>query len=214
MKTGKKTIIIMIFMCVVTLCVSICLEFINICAEIELKYHIEYFENISLGVFASGLLVLIPTIVQFNIEKNNYYIEMFRYSDNILYVSLDIISAMEEYDQNAEISKNFDSFGLAYNQIVSRYSTFEFFFKLSKKDKLIESILNEITKFIMIQEELLKLSKKLKNFEIANDDYEDSFNIVREEMITVYKKNFKIYRNDLAKCMKAVLVNKTLKTYY
>lgn len=56
----------------------------------------------------------------------------------------------------------FDYFGITYNKIVSLYSTFTYFFRLSKKDRLIESTINETTRFIMIQEEILKYSNKLK----------------------------------------------------
>ena len=96
MKVSKKTIVIMMIICILVLCISIIFEFTNYDTEIAKGMHIEYYKNLCLGMFASGLLVLIPAIVQYNTEKSNYYIEMYRYLDGLLYNALDIISVMEE----------------------------------------------------------------------------------------------------------------------
>ena len=78
MKVSKKTIVIMMIICILVLCISIIFEFTNYDTEIAKGMHIEYYKNLCLGMFASGLLVLIPAIVQYNTEKSNYYIEMYR----------------------------------------------------------------------------------------------------------------------------------------
>ena len=57
----------------------------------------------------------------------------------VSYTHLDVYKRQEEYNNNADISKMFDYFGITYNKIVSLYSTFTYFFRLSKKDRLIES---------------------------------------------------------------------------
>ena len=87
MKVSKKTIVIMMIICILVLCISIIFEFTNYDTEIAKGMHIEYYKNLCLGMFASGLLVLIPAIVQYNTEKSNYYIEMYRYLDG-LYIML------------------------------------------------------------------------------------------------------------------------------
>lgn len=74
MKVSKKTIVIMMIICILVLCISIIFEFTNYDTEIAKGMHIEYYKNLCLGMFASGLLVLIPAIVQYNTEKSNYYI--------------------------------------------------------------------------------------------------------------------------------------------
>ena len=211
MKVSKKTIVIMMIICILVLCISIIFEFTNYDAEIAKGMHIEYHKNLCLGMFASGLLVLIPAIVQYNTEKSNYYIEMHRYLDGLLYNALDIISVME--DNNADISKMFDYFGITYNKIVSLYSTFTYFFRLSKKDRLIESTINEATRFIMIQEEILKCSNKLKAKEISEDEYKECFNVFMAELINSYQGKFISYRKSIEKNMKGLLDNRELKTY-
>lgn len=213
MKVGKKTIIIMLIICVIVLCVSFLLEYINCNAEIVEKMHIEFYKNLCLGMFASGLLVLIPAIVQYNTEKSNYYVDMHQYLDSLLYDALDIMSVMEKYDRNADIAKKFDSFAITYNKIVSLYSSFTYFFILTKKDKLIESIINETTKFIMIQVELLKQSKKMKNQEITENEYNTWFEVVRAETIKTYWNEFSYYKDLVEKNMKSLLDNRQLKTY-
>lgn len=211
MKVSKKTIVIMMIICILVLCISIIFEFTNYDAEIANGMHIEYHKNLCLSMFASGLLVLIPAIVQYNTEKSNYYIEMHRYLDGLLYNALDIISVME--DNNADISKMFDYFGITYNKIVSLYSTFTYFFRLSKKDRLIESTINEATRFIMIQEEILKCSNKLKAKEISEDEYKECFNVFMAELINSYQGKFISYRKSIEKNMKGLLDNRELKTY-
>lgn len=213
MKVSKKTIVIMMIICILVLCISIIFEFTNYDTEIAKGMHIEYYKNLCLGMFASGLLVLIPTIVQYNTEKSNYYIEMYRYLDGLLYNALDIISVMEEYNNNADISKMFDYFGITYNKIVSLYSTFTYFFRLSKKDRLIESTINETTRFIMIQEEILKYSNKLKAKEISEGEYKDCFDVFTAELINSYQGKFISYRKSIEKNMKGLLDNRELKTY-
>lgn len=213
MKFSKKTIIIMSIICVSVLCMSFILEYMDYDTKIAKQMHIEFYKNLCLGMFASGLLVLIPAVVQYNTEKNNFYIAMYRYLDNLLYNSLDIISVMEQYDRNAQTSKMFDGFGLTYNKVVSLYSTFTCFFMLSKKDRLIESVINETTRFMMIQGELLKLSKKLKVKEISESEYKECFEVVRTKIIKLYQDKFILYRKYVEKNMKSLLENRELKTY-
>lgn len=203
----------MIIICVIVLSSSFVLEYMDYDTEIANQMHIDFYKNLLLGMFASGLLVLIPAVIQYNTEKSNFYIEMYRYLDSLLYNTLDIISVMEKYDRNAKISKMFDDFGITYNKVVSLYSTFSCFFMLSKKDRLIESVINETTRFMMIQEELLKLSKKLKVKEISEEEYEEYFEVFRAEIIKSYQDKFILYRKYIEKHMRSLLDNRELKTY-
>lgn len=213
MKISKKTIIIMILVCVTTFCISLLFEFVNFDIEIKQNLHFDFYKNISLGIFASSLLVLIPSIVHFNIEKKNYYIEMFKYSNVILFCSLEIITYMEQYCQDKDITILFDNFNLKYNELISRFSTFTYFFWFSKKDKLIESIICETTKFIKIQEELLKYSKKFKNKSITENEYKKCFDIIREEMINTYREEFVKYQQQIEKNIKCLVDDRKLNTY-
>ena len=61
--------------------------------------------------------------------------------------------------------------------------------------------------------EVLELSKKLKRNEITYKAYEESFEVVREEMKKTYKEEFMNYKIFLEKYMKDILENKILKTY-
>lgn len=107
----------------------------------------------------------------------------------------------------------FDYFGITYNKIVSLYSTFTYFFRLSKKDRLIESTINETTRFIMIQEEILKYSNKLKAKEISEGEYKECFDVFTAELINSYQGKFISYRKSIEKNMKGLLDNRELKTY-
>jgi len=211
MKIYKKTIISMILVCIIFLFLASILEF-NL--FIKINFHKEYYENIFLGAFTSGLLVLIPSIVSYRNEKKQYYLNVFSISNKLLYDALEIIRYMENYSQDKELICNtFGAVSIQYDEFISQYSQFTYFFHFSDKDKLLESIINEITRYILIQEELLKDAKMLKNNEINLETYTDCFNTAKKEIIDTFKNKFISYQNLIKKDIKHFMKDKKLKTY-
>ncbi|MGG7195879.1 hypothetical protein ACQPUI_04000 [Clostridium butyricum] len=211
MKIYKKTIICMIIMCAAFLSLSLMLEF-NILMNIS--YHKDYLENTFLGIFASGLLVLIPSIVSYYYEKKQYYLDIYNIAAKLLYSSLEIIKYFEEHCQDGQLVSNmFDVFSMRYDELISKYSQFTYFFYFSERDKLIESILNEITKYYLIHEEILKLSKQLKEKKINLETYTDCFEKVKEELVDTYKNTFINYQNFISSDIKHFIKDKVLNTY-
>lgn len=212
MKVSKKIIMIMIFLSMISLGVSIYLEFTVNDIEIARKMHFDYFKNLFIGVFASGLLVFITTIVQYNIEKNNYYISMHRYLDTLLYSALNILSKMRSNDIFV-YAPELSDFNIVYNKTVYLYSTFVCVFNLSKKDMLVESVINEVSKFKMMQEKLLEQYNKFKRNECSESDYKKVIETYEEKFKMEYKDKFFSYRKQIESNMKSLLDNRKLKTY-
>jgi hypothetical protein len=211
MKIYKKTIVWMILVCIIFLSLASILEF-NL--FIKVSYHKDYYENILLGAFASGLLVLIPSIVSYSNEKKQYYLNAYSISNKLLYGALEIISYMENYSQDKElVSNTFSAVSIQYDEFISQYSQFTYFFHFSNRDKLIESIVNEITKYILIQEEWLKVVKMLKDNQINLDTYTDCFNQIRREIIDTFKHKFIRYQYLIKKDIEHFMKDKKLKTY-
>lgn len=211
MKTGKKTIIIMILMCLATICISAVLEFGNMGEEFRNTYHIAYFQNLFLGIFASSFLVLVPAIVQYHIDKSNYYTEILNDCNDVLYYALEIIAFTEEYSEGQERPKCFKHFGQVYSRLVLRYDTFTHFFKLSRKDKLIESIVNETSKFARTQHEMLRAYQDMAAY--SGKGQEQDFEEVRRNIVELYKQKFLTYQELVEQYMRNLLKEKTLKTY-
>lgn len=211
MKVYKKTIIYMMIVCTILISLASIIEykiFINV------SYHKDYFENIFLGAFASGLLVLIPSIISYCHEKKQYYLDIYTIANKLLFNILEIISYLENYSQDKElVSNTFDAVSIQYDEFISQYSKFTYFFRFCDRDKLIESILNEVTKYILIQEEMLKIGKMFKNNEINLETYTYCFDKIRREMIETYKNKFINYQSLIKKDIKNFLKDKVLKTY-
>lgn len=200
--------------------VIVCTILISLASMIEYKIfinissHKDYFENILLGAFASGLLVLIPSIISYYHEKKQYYLDIYTIANKLLYNILEVISHMENCPKDKELVSNmFDAVSIRYDEFVSQYSQFTYFFCFCDRDKLIESILNEVTKYILIQEKLLKLSRKLKDKEINLKTYTDLFNKIRIEIIHTYKNKLINYERLVEKDIKRFLKDRILKTY-
>ena len=196
----------------IALGISIYLEFRVIDIEIARKMHFEYFKNLFLGVFVSGILVLITAMVQYNIEKNNYYISMYRYLDILLYSALNILSEMIPSDSFISVPKLSD-FSIVYNKTVYLYSTFVCIFNLSKKDRLIESVINEVSKFKMMQEKLLEQYNKFERNELSESDCKKVIETYEENFGKKYTDEFSFYRRQIEENMKSLLDKRELKTY-
>lgn len=210
MKVYKKTIIWMIAVCIIFLSLSLNLEF-NVLIHID--YHKDYLENIFLGIFASGLLVLIPSIVGYCCEKKQYYLDIYKIAGKLLYYSLEIIRYMDEYCQDKQlVSNTFDLFSMQYDEFISQYSRFTYFFYFGKRDKLIESILNETTKFNLIQEEIIKLLKQVKSKEVNMETYKYCFDEVKKGFLDT-KSTFIHYQDLISEDINKLIKDKKLKTY-
>lgn len=216
MKIYKKTILYTIVVCFVSLSLSIILEFKPCIKSILIIInHVDFFKNLFLGIFASGLLVLIPAIVSYVSNKKQYYITFYQTSNSIFVSALTIITFMEEYCQDKiQLNNDFDNISLKFNELTSSYSNFDYFFKMNKKDKLIESILLELMRYLLFQDKLLSLSKELKIGKISEDEYKEFFDGIRKEMMETYREEFLKYRKMIDEDMRSIIKDRVLKKYY
>lgn len=213
MKTNKRISIMMIFVCIIAIAFSCVIEYIPIADTIKKKWHTDFWENMFLGIFASGLLVLISGIIQYNVEKRNYYRQMLRYANKILHDALMIIDSMEKVNNKADIDIIFSSFNTIYNEIVELYSSFTYVFFFTGKDKLIESILNEITKFGLIQDEVLMRLEQLAYDEISQNVYSEYMKKIKEISPEKFKEEFQSYILHIDNIIKKTMEDRTLTTY-
>lgn len=216
MKVSKNIIIITLIFCIVSGGIIVLLEFNNQVVDNMsfIKSHLEFFLNVCLSLFASGVLVLVPSITQYSTEKKRYHNEMQKNLNGMLYHSREIIKCVDSYSQDNTIHMHFESFRILYKELINRYSTFTHFFIFSGKDKLIETVITDMMKFILVNEEILKYAKLLKKNEISEKDYNNCFEIARGEMLNYYKVNFDKYQNLVDELMTNDISKKKLKKYF
>ncbi|OWR27276.1 hypothetical protein CDO73_23840 [Saccharibacillus sp. O23] len=211
MKVNKHVVIVMFLFCIIFFSTALLLEFSNVLPK---ESHKDFYLNFSIGLFASSLLVLVPSIVQYTNEKRKYYVAMYRILNYLLYDTLKIISIMNEYSKNEDISKYFESIKLQYNDLISEYSLFTKFFRLSSRDKLIESVISETYKFMKLQSHLASYRISLMNESISMLEYKEAFDSITEVLIKEYKPDFENYRKMIDEDMKNIIKDKEFKKYY
>ena len=216
MKVSRNIIIIVLVFCVIFGVAAVILEFNSQIVEkiSAISSHIDFYINVGLSLFASGLLVLVPTITQYITEKKRYYIEMQKILNGILYHAREIIECVDNYSQDDMIHMHFESFRILYKELIARYSTFTYLIIFSSKDKLIETIIIDVTKFILVNEEILKYSKQLKKNKISESDYTNCFKFARDEMINNYRNEFTKYQKLVDEFMTNTISEKKLKKYF
>ncbi|MNW40974.1 hypothetical protein D3C74_181000 [compost metagenome] len=211
MKVNKNIVIVMCLFCIIFFSMTMILEFSNILSG---KNHGDFYINLSMGLLASSLLVLVPSLVQYANEKKRYYVEMYRILNHLLYDTISIINMMEEYSKDKDVSEYFDSIKLLYNDLISEYSLFTKFFVLSWRDKLIESVISETYKFLKLQAHLSSYRIDLKNEKIGMADYIEAFESMTEILVKEYKPSFKKYKEMLEEDVKNIIKDKDFKKYY
>ncbi len=142
--------------------------------------HSDYYTNILLGIFASGLLLVVASIIGYASCKNDYYI---RISDELISTS-DIIILFTDELQNktcqstqryvSTILEKFNTAKLLYSSEVGFYK--------SKRDRLIEVLLVKLIGYLELQKILDDYNQKLRKKEICIEQYTESFDAIVEEM--------------------------------
>lgn len=205
----------MLIICTISLIISISIEFnffINFSSI--LGNNLDFFENIFLGIFASSLLVLIPSIVSYFHEKKQYYFNIYRISNKFLSNSLENINHMKTHCQNKDlVSKTLDNISMHYDELVLLYSQFTYFIFYSERDKMIESLINESSKYILMQEKILEFSIDFKNKKINEETYQEAFKLLRKEIIDTYEQKFIDYKGLIKIDIKKFIKDKKLKTH-
>lgn len=202
MKNTKLIIGLMIVVSVISLILSVLLEFNIVLKSIE---HKDYYINLLMGIFVSGILVILTSVTQFIFQKRDYYIRILRAENNLVFLSLNIMTCMEEHSQDSSIYQMFDEFDKNYQVMSIEFIDSCYFFKASSRDKLIESIAVETTRFIMIQNELLKYAKDFKDNKISQVKYNTAFECIREALLNDYKDEFIHYRELLEEEIKKII---------
>lgn len=216
MKISKNITILMSAVCIGFLGLAIFLEFGSFenVTNVIFKRHLDFYKNLSLGILASGILVLIPSMVQYLTEKRRYYVDIYKLLNNILFEAIKIINCMVNYSQDGSVYMHFESFRSMYMELISEYSTFTYFFKLSKRDKFIESVIVETMRFIWMQEEVLKYSKQLKEGMIDEKQYKKCFETIKNEVVKSFSTEFETYRKMIDKETMGLVENRKLKKYF
>lgn len=167
--------------------------------------HSEYVINILIGVFASGILLLVSSVIGYKSCKNEYYLNV---SSELISV-IDIISEFNEELTNhtcqstskyiSAIFSKLDNIKLQFMNTIG--------FRKSKRDKIIESIIVELFRYLLMLNELGNLNNKLKKHILSEKQYQTDFDVIVKEMDGFYNNKLKFLKDKLLN-----LTNKSIKS--
>lgn len=208
MKVYKKIIIWMIIISLISLVSGGIIEYKKIGGD----NHYQFFENISLGIFASAILSLITAIISYIRERKKFLIIFYQNVKNALYTSLEIIDSMKNKSKK-------------FNSLINKLVEYNDYFVVAieeecnflKKDmhiKLLESAISEIGKIQKTLGVILQYREQLEEGKIDGDKYLQILDKFTKEIDEEYtddlNKNLKVIEEKL----KEILPNRILEHNY
>ncbi len=209
MRTHKHTIVVMIILCVLCLSISVAIEKDLICTV-----HNSLYSNISLGIFASGFLVFLTSIVSFVSEKHKYYTTVFLEIKNTIFLINKYIVGIEECNRNLKFDELFNAISLRFDLIKIYMCEDTYIFRRNKKDKIIDSFMRIVMEFQLIEAALTTESEKMKNQEISAKEYEECFNIIANEFLDTYIPQFQNCQDDVQCIIEKLIKNRPIENIY
>lgn len=193
MKLHKKTIICMLILSLVSIIMSLFIELKVIC----IKNHEQYIANILMGIFASGILILISSVIAFTIEKNKFYLLCYIELNKLLANVIEIIRVMEFNIQGAKTSEYFKEIKISFQNLHLTLGEYTCFFKQDKRIPKIKNILEATLIFCKIHELLDKANYDLSIHEINMAEYTTAFETIKNEMVNEHKQKFVGYQKEI-----------------
>ena len=209
MRTYMHTILISIPFCIICLVCSIMLEFGFVCIKSN-----SFYANIFLGLFASGILIIMTSVISFYNEKKQYYMNVFlNLSKSISVIKLFI----EELNvKNKDIKYNTFVEEIKSNLDLIKFAMWEYtsFFHRNHKDIIIDSVVVIIVKFLLVQNELIRLSNQLRREEINMETYTQCFDKITNELVYTYLPKFVKCEEEVQSIINKLVKDRTLKNIF
>ena len=205
----KITFYIITPICIFFLCLSALFEFLlpNI-------QHSSFYVNLSLGIFASSLLVVITALASYFVEKKRYYKTIFHdLSDAII---LEIFLIEETHKKNKELhsSKVIQEIQSTMINVRANIMDFSFLCKRNHKDEVIDKSIDCTMRISMMFNFLLEQSNKLESEEITMEDYTYAYNEISSEFVHVYLPKLRELQDMIGHEMKKLVKDRVLQSSF
>ena len=190
MKANFYTIVFSFLMTTASLIGSFIIEI-----NAESISHSNYLSNILIGIFASGILLLVSAIIGFKTCKKEYYLNI----SNELYGVINVISEFNERLTNCSC----ESTAKYIVSILSSLDTIRLLFlgfkgfRKSERDRIIESLVVELHRYLSLLNELGSNDEKIKKGKIGAKDHETAYLLLVNAMCEITNNKLILLKNRL-----------------
>ncbi len=181
MRIQKRTILIVAPITLIFLILGFLVEF-----WLPIFPHSGFLSSILLGIFASGLLIVITSWVAFLSEKGRYYRTVFSLCSEILSLTITLIEGLKEEDCTLRSGEFIAEIGVKVSQLKIEMWDFTCFFRRGRKDTLVDSVALYIAKVSVLLNELLKYSWMLYRKGLSRGDYNEVYRLLVKEICGTY----------------------------
>lgn len=117
---------------------------------------------------------------------------------------------MKTKDQTLKTGVIFDKINVCFNNVKINMWEYTFFICRNKKDKIIDISMQIIVKFLLLQNEILKLSRRIQNGKVNIATYENCFDIITDEMVNDYDVQLSQCESLISEIMKSLIKDRKL----
>ena len=165
---------LLMFICLISFFVSLFLELYVVCKLDRLKFHIDFIENVLIGISASTIVSFIP--LYFSFKKHiNSRLELIQNKDNCIYMNYSELIFCINNARICCLSKSVDDVFRAINDLKSKYSTTEFY---------VDKTSNFISK---IDEKLIPILRYIQFYDEAINLFVDKKELIEKACLDSYK---------------------------
>lgn len=207
MKIQKTTIITTIPICMICLLSSIILEF-----KYKNHAHSAYFSNILLGIFASGLLIVVTAIIAYWGEKGRYYKSVFSAINDVIPEIEWIIIKLAEKDEKFRLSEVTPKIEAGMNHIKIEMWNFTHFCKRNRKDAVIDTVIVCIVRITDLLALLHEENDKRHSNVISEANYEAAYNTIVKELYEVSLHQLNWCKKEVTTIISSLGPNRTLES--
>lgn len=191
MRNHKATILTAFPISLIILIIAVLFEF----QLIDIP-HSSFYQNITLGIFASAILIVMTSVVSYKCEKTTYCKEQFSDISEMIVYAKTLLKAMKQKDPDLKSHLFFEQIELRFNNVKIRMWNFACF-RYNHKDIVIESSMALIIKILQLQNLLSEQSIQYKKGKINTDTHTWCYDTITNQLV-------KDYYSPLIECEKKV----------
>ena len=184
---------------------SLALEFL--CADFP---HAGYASNILIGVFASGLLIAVTSLVSYFGEKAKYYKAAFREVKEALFITDFLICALKNKNKDFLFREAVQELDAKRSNIQMEMWNFSKLIRRNRKDRIIDESVDCLARIAKNVQYLLEQSELYKSGRISQDDYFYAYREMADKLSKTYRPNVIICKNNVDTVIKSLVKDRTL----
>lgn len=209
MRIHKITICIIMPICILCLCLSALFEFLlpNI-------QHSSFYVNLSLGIFASSLLVVITALASYFVEKKRYYKTVFRDLSDAIILEIFLIEETHKKSTRFHSSEVMREIQSTMVNVRANIMDFSYLYKRNHKDEVIDKSIDCTMRISKMSDFLLEQSNQLESEKITMEDYTYAYNEISSEFVHTYLPKLKELQDMIGNEMQKLVKDRVLQSLF